>query len=622
MNVDSKKAFLFIILAATLSLLILTNTFTHVRSSLTDQLHTSRTPLDNILIIAIDDESIQSIGRWPWSRDVLATLLPTLRGAKAIGVDISFLEPSENDLALTTIINNQKNIILAAEVNKGKLYNPIFQTDYGYVNLITDPDGITRSVSTTLHEETKPFAFAIQEKAFPNTEKENQLLHINFIGPPETFHTIPFKQALENPPDAKDKIVLIGATAPDLHDTFFVPTSHGIAMAGVEIHATILQNLILENGLTHQSNTSLIISTLLAATLGFFVLSKRKPHTLVPLTPAIIVAYIFLAIHLAKQAFILDLFFPSLALLLATGLGVAHNYLQEKQHSAHLTDAFGRYVSKDLLQEIINRKHELKLGGAKRTITIFFSDIRGFTTLSEQLSPEDLVHLVNEYLTVMTKTIIDSKGTIDKFIGDAIMAFWNAPLLQKNHAKLACTSAIKQIRALEKLKKSWAKRNLPKINIGCGIHTGEALIGNMGSEDRFDYTAMGDTINLGSRLEGLTKPYGVSIIISESTKQLLKNSFLCRKLDSVKVKGKTKPVDIYELCLTKTPKETSFIKLYEQALNHYFKQNFTKALARFKQALKKKPSDLATQIMIDRCETYKRSPPKKDWDGGFEMTSK
>jgi adenylate cyclase len=623
MSPTSKKNIgIFLILALLMSALIQFNAFSHLRSTLTDQLQAPQPPLENILIIAIDDESIQSIGRWPWSRDVLANFLPRLREAKTVGIDISFLEPSENDLALATVLQQQDNIILAAEINNEKLYAPIFNTSYGYVNLITDNDGITRSLATSIHQEVQPFAFQIYQQTWTASAPQKEILKINFIGPPETIQTLSFKQAQENPPNVTNKIVLIGATAPDLHDTFFVPTSKGVAMSGVEIHATIIQNLILKNDLTHQQESSLLLLMILAAGAGFFILSRMKPHNLIPLILAIIIIYIILAIYLAKQNFILDLFFAPLSLLLFTGAGLSVNYLEERKHSAYLTDAFGRYISKDLLAEIVQRRHELKLGGAKRTITVFFSDIRGFTSISERLSPEDLVDLVNEYLTVMTKKIIDHKGTVDKFIGDAIMAFWNAPLLEKSHANLACKSAISQITSLKILQKRWKKKGLPEINIGCGIHTGDAIIGNLGSEERFDYTAMGDTVNLASRLEGLTKPYGVSIIISESTKKLIDKPFLCRKLDSVKVKGKTEPVNIYELCLTKTEKEKAFIKVYERALALYFKQDFKKALSLFKKANNLKPTDLATQTLITRCKQYQKSPPKKDWDGGFEMTSK
>ena len=190
---------------------------------------------------------------------------------------------------------------------------------------------------------------------------------------------------------------------------------------------------------------------------------------------------------------------------------------------------------------------KIALGGAKREITIFFSDIRGFTTLSEALSPEELVKLLNEYLSTMTEIIIECKGTIDKYMGDAIMAFWGAPVDLEDHAYYACVASLIQMDKLAQLQASWKQRNLPSIDIGIGLNTGSAVVGNMGSSQRMDYTCMGDTINLGSRLEGSNKTYGTNIIISEYTFERVKDRVYARELDLVQVKGKTHPVRIYEL---------------------------------------------------------------------------
>ncbi|HNI97206.1 MAG TPA: adenylate/guanylate cyclase domain-containing protein, partial [Leptospiraceae bacterium] len=187
------------------------------------------------------------------------------------------------------------------------------------------------------------------------------------------------------------------------------------------------------------------------------------------------------------------------------------------------------------------------LGGSRKEITVFFSDVRGFTTLSEALSPEDLVKLLNEYLSVMTNVIIDFKGTIDKYMGDAIMAFWGAPINMEDHPYYACVSAIVQLNKLKELQADWKSRNLPSIDIGIGLNTGPAVVGNMGSSHRMDYTCMGDTVNLGSRLEGSNKMYATRIIISEYTYERVKERVYARELDLVKVKGKNQPVRIYEL---------------------------------------------------------------------------
>ena len=304
-----------------------------------------------------------------------------------------------------------------------------------------------------------------------------------------------------------------------------------------------------------------------------------------------------------------------------TSAGIAINYLEEKKQRAYLTDAFGKYVSKDLLSQIIDKEHQLKLGGAKREITIFFSDIRGFTNISEKLSPDKLVQFVNEYLTEMTKIIMENKGTVDKFVGDAIMAFWNAPFLEKDHSRLACLTAVSQVRRLKELQKIWKKQRLPLMKIGCGIHTGEAVIGNMGSDDRFDYTAMGDAVNLSSRLEGLTKQYRVDIIISESTYQKIKDEFNCRLLDKVKVKGKKLPIKIYELSVESNEKTLKLKKQFEKALSLYFNSKFKKAKKEFEKCLRIQ-DDLPSKMFIKRCSEFMKHSPKKPWDGSFEATEK
>ena len=219
----------------------------------------------------------------------------------------------------------------------------------------------------------------------------------------------------------------------------------------------------------------------------------------------------------------------------------------------------------------------------------------------------------------MTKIILEYKGTVDKFIGDAIMAFWNAPLKEKDHPLLACESALAQIKSLKVFNKSIEKEKLSPLVIGCGIHTGETIVGNFGSEDRFDYTALGDSVNVAARLEGLTKYYGVNIIISESTYSFIKDKLKCRKLDAVKVKGKKKPLIIYELCVEKTD---SFIKQFEKALELYFKTNFKEAMEEFEKVLDLKKGDFPSKMFIERCREYIKNPPEKNWDGVFEMKEK
>jgi class 3 adenylate cyclase len=538
----------FLGLAAVFLLLVLGNTFSHVRSDLTDRLYAGTMPLDSIVLVRIDDASISQIGRWPWDRDVSARLLEKVKDARAIGMDVSFFEPSSDDEPLRSTVESLSNLVLAAEVQDEALHVPMFNASYGYVNIATDADGISRRAKTGLAGGL-PFAFELYRKGWAaDATFPAQSYLINFAGPPGTFTSLSAIDVLDGNRSFAGKFVLIGATAPDLHDEYFVPTSEGVAMSGIEIHANVLQNLILDNFLHKEGPWTLFITLLVAGVIGMFAIARLKVQYAIPLVLAAIVAYGFIAAFVSQQfAIILDLFFLPLALIGFTATGYGLNYLEERNRTAYLRDAFSKYVSKDLLEQLLHTKQELKLGGTKRDITVFFSDIRGFTTLSEKTSPEQLVHLLNEYFTAMTRIILKHGGTVDKFIGDAIMAFWNAPVEEKDHAKLACTAALEQVAALKELQKSWSERGMPLIHIGCGIHSGPAIIGNMGSEERFDYTAIGDTVNIASRLEGLTKEHEADIIISESTYEQVKDAFHCKKLGAAKVKGKEVHVVIYSL---------------------------------------------------------------------------
>jgi adenylate cyclase len=299
-------------------------------------------------------------------------------------------------------------------------------------------------------------------------------------------------------------------------------------------------------------------------------------------------------------------------------------YLTEERSRKWITDVFGKYVSPVVIDNLIQNPDMINLGGEKRNITIFFSDIRGFTRISEKLKPENLVHLLNEYLTEMTSVIIKDDGLVDKYMGDAIMAFWGAPLDQPDHPTMACSSSLEMLEKLGELNKKWKNEGIPSFRIGIGLNSGEAIVGNMGSSSRFDYTAMGDNVNLASRLEGLNKVYGTNIIISENTYDLVKDKFETRKLDSVRVKGKEKPVIIYELISEKgkiSKNEIDFIKKYEKGLEHYCNKKWNDAIKSFEDALKIIDDD-ASKLFIERCEEFIKNPPSADWDGVCEMKTK
>jgi adenylate cyclase len=303
------------------------------------------------------------------------------------------------------------------------------------------------------------------------------------------------------------------------------------------------------------------------------------------------------------------------------GLG----YFLESRHKRQLTSLFGQYVPSQLVDEMSkNPSANFSLEGDSREMTVLFSDVRGFTSISEGLSPQELSQLMNTFLTPMTYSIHHHRGTIDKYMGDAIMAFWGAPLLDPDHAKNALLAALEMIKKLDELQPIFKSKGWPEIHIGIGLNTGIMNVGNMGSEFRMAYTVLGDAVNLGSRLEGLTKQYGVSIIVSETVKtQVKEHSF--RELDRVRVKGKDKPVAIFEPLGEYVAQDSATrqeLELYHQALSLYRRQYWDEAESILNSLHIKTPSRLIYKIYLERITYFKAHPPEINWDGVTTFTTK
>lgn len=615
-------------------------------SKISDAFYLPSTTLDDIVIVAIDDKSLQELGRWPWSRSYFGEAIDNMNKSSVIGIDISFFEPAEGDDQFAASIKNN-TVVLAMEItnfssNHNELYavdvlKPtetlgIEEIDYstGYVNLFTDSDGVTRSFAPSIHgnKELNHFSLVIVQQVTgvtPVLDQSKMLIH--FYSQPGGYTTISFTDVYHDKIDPsyfQNKIVLIGATAPNLHDDAIVPISNQ-AMSGVEINTNLVQSILLRDYIYHQDTLSTIILIFLFGILASIVLYTYKIHIATILISIIGFSYILLSIQIFEMGILMNIIFPLFSLSSVYFVLLAFYYTTEEKNRKWITTIFGKYVSPIVIENLIKNPNLINLGGEKRDITIFFSDIRGFTTISEKLSPERLVQLLNEYLTEMTSIIIDNEGLVDKYMGDAIMAFWGAPMNQPNHAYIACESSLKMIKKLKELQQTWEQKNIPSLNIGIGLNTGPAIVGNMGSEKRLDYTAMGDNVNLGSRLEGLNKTYGTHIIISEYTYQEVKDTFICRKLDLVKVKGMEKAIHIFELITKKdevTDSQLKFIQYYETGLMHYLKQQWNKAILSFKKAQQINGNDPATALLLTRCQKLQKNPPPNTWNGVWKMKSK
>jgi adenylate cyclase len=372
---------------------------------------------------------------------------------------------------------------------------------------------------------------------------------INYRGPNGMFPIYSLSDILDRNLPAgtfKDKIVLIGATAIGIYDLRVTPFSPN--MAGIEKHASVVDN-ILRGDFISRTETSVVFLVFLFAIVLGITIPRLGAGAGAALFLALFGGYLGVVYYLfvAKGVWF-NLVYPASALFFGYTSQTADRFFTEERRARDIRKMFSSYVSKRIVDELIKDPSKAKLGGDRKEITVLFSDIRGFTSFSEKHQPEEVVSLLNEYLGAMTEIVFEHEGTLDKFVGDAIMALWGAPVGQPDHAERAVKCAVAMIERLKKLQAKWAAEGKYVIDIGIGINTGDMVVGNMGAEGKkMDYTVIGDNVNLGARLEGLTRQYNNHIIMSEFTYEKVKNIARVNELGSVTVKGKQKPVVIYDL---------------------------------------------------------------------------
>ena len=530
-------------------------------------------PKTPIVIVSIDEDSFDELGlQWPWPRGIHAQLLDIVSQGRpaAIGFDIVFPEPSskgpEDDREFAEAVGRAGNVVLGSAFTEVKgpyavkegLNPPITvlrqqAAAYGFVTVIPDEDAFVRSTVLTrvfqgvelssfdLHLYRIGVKAGIRAGPLPHTRS----VLVNYRGGPHTFLTIPYYQVLngEVKPDVlTGSIVLIGSTSPSLHDVFPTPFAPRGEMPGVEIHANVLETLFQRIPLSRVSVWVVVVLTVIGGLLGVWLTDRLRP------LPALSLIFLLAAVY-AVATFVLfvgarlwmDVAGVPAALFLGYGATVVENFIRAQREKQRLS----RYFSPAVVAEIVRQKEDANLASARRRMTVLFSDIRGFTSMSEKMTPEDVVTFLREYFTVMTDVVFQHGGTVDKYIGDGVMAPYNVPFDQPDHAAQAVRTALVFQDRLKPLAGRFRAKYGTDLNCGVGIHTGDAVVGTIGSEQRLEYTAIGDTINLGSRLEGITKDFHVSIIISESTYEEVKGQFIMRYLGEVKIKGKEIPVKIY-----------------------------------------------------------------------------
>ncbi|MBI4215304.1 MAG: adenylate/guanylate cyclase domain-containing protein [Parcubacteria group bacterium] len=668
------KRYLIILLQALLvggfvSLLFIGSIFSGWQKRLMDQFYIGYPPSDKIAIVAIDDNSLQQTGRWPWDRSKIAKLVEiiALGGAKSIGVDIAFPEPQSEteDTILAQTLQKYPIVTLPLEatlavgsaadntlISKKILYPiPQFRKaafSLGLANMPPDSDGIVRKQPILARGEQGVFheAFIIKvlRKYFdlPDTRTNEARFprsyyfwhyaipldglgrfYLNFAGKPNTIQTYPAYKLFNkeiSPAIFKNKIVLIGVTAPDLHDEQLVPTSKGNPMPGVEIHANAGETILSQRFLFDQSRANALAVIIFTALLGAVIFNQFKPLAASILLMALTAAYTVLAALLFDIGLIFQLFYALLTIIGCYLFALLYHYFYARSRKKFIQEVFQHYVAAPIVKDILKHPEHIQLGGEKRIVTILLSDIRGFTTIAEKLDTEILVKYLNEYFTTMSDIILKNRGLIDKYIGDSIMAFWNAPLNISGHEKLAVKTALEMIKTLPKINKQFAQKGYPPLDIGIGIHTGQVIVGNIGSKTRFDYTLIGDAVNLASRVEGLNKYYHTQILITQPVFAKVSPHFPIRYLDLAQVKGRTEPMRLYEV--GKEPFNEPMLKQFSTGIKFYQAKHFKEALQLFRELSAQWKEDTVIPMYIARCEEFIKNPPPKEWKGVYEWKEK
>lgn len=575
---------------------------------------------DDVVILAIDEASLEEVGNFPWTRDVYAQMIDKLMGlgARMVAFDVMFATPSnfpEADRLLESTLSKHKDKVVvaskfdygttsrisgsgagedaAAPVEAASYTPPVFEANssFGFVDFPEDLDGQIRRgrlakniqaedmlpTAMTIDERYEPsFAFQMLRLLEPALAEDllarygEDLLWINYSGGPQNHTTLSYYIPLklgqpgfgrdyftqlvgQRPEDFfKNKIVLVGATAEALQDnknTPFVALSN-TKMPGVEVHANMLDTLRQDQPYQPVDNRVNLLVIFGFAIGAAMLLSFVGPLGGLALIVTVAAAYAVANIAVFQQRTVMDLFAPLLVLALVYTVSYAYRFLIEEREKRRVRRFFKSYVSPQLVEELLKNPETMpSLKSERRMVSILFSDIAGFTSMSESLPPDEVEHILNEYLTAMSEIVFANEGTLDKYIGDAVMAVWGnvGPSNPKTDAYKAVNTAIQMQRKLTELREKWLSEGMVPLQIRIGLNSGEALVGNFGSAQKMDYTVIGDAVNTAARLEGLNKEFGTSIIVSQSTYDLVSDQLNGRHCGTVKVKGKEEPVSVYEV---------------------------------------------------------------------------
>jgi len=640
----------------------------------------SKVTSNNIVVVTIDEATLDKFGQWPMSRAVLSEGLEKAfnNGAQLVVMPILFSEKDRlgGDAIFNTTLQKFPVITAQSAAQKGKgnpvprglatigdglgdwLYTypaaigptkEIGQSSAGVGMLLTAPelDGVVRRLPLVVKVKGEVYPtiplealrlFGGEESYQAKVDQGGvQAIRVKGIPPILTdanarvwinykykFDSISF---IDNDwSKVKDKIVIVALTAEGLNNT--VATSVGISQ-GYEISAQALQMLIDNSRLQRPSTFDLYeISGGIILALILIVAACYLGYTLngILITLSLCAPYFIGSRLFVNNGYLADYTWPTLAVLLPWVGAIFFRFVMEFKLKQQIKKQFGTYLSPAMVEKLQKDPGLLKLGGEERELSIMFTDVRGFTSISEHYGKnvQGLTQIMNRYMTAMTKSILDNEGTLDKYIGDAQMAFWNAPLDDEDHARNAVKTAMQMLNNLDAFNEEISKEGVPPFGMGIGINTATVVVGNMGSTQRFDYTCLGDGVNLASRLEGQSKPYGVRIIVGPVTAEKIKGSYTALELDCIAVKGKKEGVKIYTVLENKIPQNpVEVMRMHDAFLITYREQKWVDAIA-LSESLKKYNPELKKyyEMMQERIQELKQSNLPADWDGVYRATSK
>jgi len=616
---------------------------------------------DDIVFVAIDETSFQEIGQqWPWPRSVHAETLESIyqAGAKVVAFDILFPEPSDPaaDAAFAEVLSRVGTTVLATDINVSSdnrfavetIVEPWagFQTPrvkLGHISTPSDSDGFVRRVEPQL----RGFRSLGFEAALALTDgnccidlPEDTKPLLNFSGDTRSVTTYSYYQARDAarylPDDAlRDKLVIVGVSTmgnamaderrPDHFPTPF--TRWGGAYApGSLVHANTAANLLNGSFINAASlPLTALVGFLIAAIFGFatFKLSFGLSSTIMGAASlSLLIASYFMFGTLLFYISPVALLLPMIAAYLFSPY---YRYLQEARQRAYIRDTFSSYVNPEIVRQLEEDPAKARLGGKQIVGTALFLDIAGFTDLSERHSPEVVVSFINEFLSALIEIAMQHGGTVERFLGDAIMVIWGAPTDDADHAAHACAAAVDMANEIARIADLESQRLGAPVHARIGINSGSMTAGNIGGTKRFNYTVLGDSVNLAARLEGLNKVYKTTTIIGSETAAAISNAFVLRPLDKVTVKGRQQAEQIFELLGRSgslAEQLQAAANAYALGLKHYQDGNWQSARDAFAMGLERRPDDGPCQTMLERCDDFLSSPPPETWSGVYDITSK